>query len=386
MTARHRLAAVTFLSAIGVAGAALADRINTGDEAGTYHARICPELVQQLARSELAYSCRASSGTAENVRKVASAPAEIGFGQLDVFARDVAKLESPETIVPMRTDDMRQCLFAVTKRRELQTYGELSALAPQLTFHLPPPDSNSAATFGILQQTDAGGLGKAKGVQHEASADDAIRKALSDENAVAFFVEFPDPDDDRFKTVLELGGHYVPIIDREILRQHIEGQKVYFAQETQVSNADWLTSARKVVTSCTPMVLFTGTPDRIVDPKARRDHEDLIATVRALRTEALLPQEGTFARVLARTKELSAASAEKLVRASERAKEQAQPYIDSAKEATDKALDAAKPALERAKDYGLKVYERAREELKELIGPKPEDGQPEIKPEEPPKQ
>ena len=74
MTARHRLAAVTFLSAIGVAGAALADRINTGDEAGTYHARICPELVQQLARSELAYSCRASSGTAENVRKVASRP------------------------------------------------------------------------------------------------------------------------------------------------------------------------------------------------------------------------------------------------------------------------------------------------------------------------
>lgn len=386
MAARHRLAAVAFLSATAFASIALANRINTGEEPGTYHTRICPGLAEQLARSEFAYTCTASPGTAENVRRVSAAPSEVGFGQLDIFARELAKLESPDTIVRLRTDDMRQCLFAVTKRRDLQSYGELSALAPQLTFHLPPQDSSSAGTFAILQQADVGGLGQAKAVQHAMSADEAIRTALSDENAVAFFLEFPDPDEERFKTVLELGGHYVPVIDREILGQHIDGQKVYFAQETQVTNADWLTSARKVVTACTPMVLFTGAPEKISDPKARRDHEDLIATVRAMRTEALLPQESTFARVLARTKELSATSAEKLMRASERAKEQAQPYVDRAKEATDKALDAAKPALERAKDYGLKVYERAKEELKELIAPQPGDGQPETKPEEPPKQ
>lgn len=382
MTARNRMAAVAFLSVIGIASTGFASRINTAEELGTYHARICPELARQLARSEFAYTCTTSPGTVENVRKVTAAPAEIGFGQLDVFARESGKLENPENLVQVRTDDMRHCLFAVTKRRELQSYGELSALAPQLTFHLPPQGSSSADTFEILQQTDAAGIGKPKAVVHEASAEDAIRKALSDENAVAFFVEFPDPDESRFKTVLELGGHYVPIIDREILRQHIDGHKVYFAQETQVSNADWLTTARKVVTACTPTVLFTGTPEKIVDPKSRQDHEDMIATVRALRTEALLPQESTFARVLSRTKELSAASAEKLVRASERAKEQAQPYIERAKEATDKAIDAAKPALERAKDYGLKVYERARDELKDLIGRKPED---ETLPPEPPK-
>lgn len=386
MTARYCLTAVVLLSVTAVSGAALASRIHTGEETGTHHARICPELAEYLARSEFAYTCTTSSGTAENVRKVFGAPTEIGFGQLDVYAREVETLAHPDAVINLRADDLRHCLFAVTKRRELQSYGELSALAPQLTFYLPPQDSNSAGTFSILQETDTAGLGSAKAVEHTASADEAIRKALTDENAVAFFVEFPNPDENRFKTVLDLGGHYVPVIDRDILRQHIRGQKVYFAQETQVTNADWLTSARKVVTACTPMILFTGATERITDLKARRDHEDLIATVRAMRTEALLPQESTFSRVLARTKELSASSAEKLMRASESARERARPYIDRAKEATDKALDAAKPALEKAKDYGIKMYERAREEFKELIGPKPEDGQPEAKPNETPNQ
>lgn len=376
MTAMRLLAAVVLVFALGGVDQSFANQINTGEEFGTYQQRFCPELEKQLARSELRFTCVPSPGTAENVRKVVSAPFDIGFGQLDVFAREVAKLDRPEAIVQIRADDVRQCLFAVSKRRDLQSFGELSATASQLRFLLPPQDSSSAATFRILQQIDSGGLGQAKAVDHAISADAAIRTALSADDTVAFFVEFPDPDDARFQTVLDLGGHYVPLIDREILRQQINGHKVYFAQETQVSNADWLTSARKVVTACTPMVLFTGPPEKIADPKARRDHEDMIATVRSLRTEALLPKESTFARVLARTKELSAASAEQLMRASERAREKAQPYIEGAKEATDKAIDAAKPAIERAKEYGLKAYERAREELKELIERKPDEAQP----------
>ncbi|MCL4768023.1 MAG: hypothetical protein KJZ80_17500 [Hyphomicrobiaceae bacterium] len=371
MTAKQGVAAAVMLLTLGAAGQAVANRINTGEEAGTYHARFCPELSKHLTRARLDYTCTTSPGTAENVRRVAADPLQIGFGQLDVFAREAAKLADPAALVQVRTDDVRQCLFAVTRHRDLQSFGELAVLAPDLRFFLPPQDSGSADTFRILQHIDADGLGRAKSIEHSASPDEAIRLALSAEDSVAFFVQFPDPDNSRFRMVRELGGHYVPIIDREILRQLIDGHKVYFAQETQVSNADWLASARKVVTACTPMVLFTGPPERIPEAKPRQDHEDLIATVRSLRTEALLPQEDTFARVLNRTKELSAASAEQLMRASEKARERAKPYIESAKEATDKALDAAKPAIEKAKDYGLKFYERAREELKQLMAPKP---------------
>src|SRR5690606_4648228 len=108
---------------------------------------------------------------------------------------------------------------------DLQSFGELSAHASELRFHLPPSESSSSGTFGILQQIDPAGLDQPAAVQHEASAEDAIRAALADENAVAFFVEFPDPGDTRFELARELGGHFVPMIDREILRHHIGGEK-----------------------------------------------------------------------------------------------------------------------------------------------------------------
>lgn len=377
MIAKQLITAAVFASALAVAAAqGLAGRINTDEEGGTYNDRFCPILADQLSRSDFSYSCEPSSGTAENIRRVMTDPSELGYGQLDVFASKLANADDAGALVPVRTDDVRQCLFAVTKRRDLQSFGDLSGRSTELNFHLPPQQSGSADTFAILQQIDPTGLGKASIVKHEASPDDAIRSALSEENGVAFFVDFPDPDAPRFALVRELGGHYVPIIDREILRQQIGGQKIYFAQETQVANADWLTTARKVDTACTPVVLFTGAPEKIADPEARKDHEDLIATIKALRTEALLPDESTIARVIARTKELSATSAERLMQASEKAREQARPYIDRAKEATDKAVEAAKPALEKAKEYGIRFYEKAREGLKELMGTKPEDGQP----------
>ncbi len=375
MIAKRLIAATMFASVLGgAAGQSLAGRINTDEEGATHNARFCPVLADQLSRSDFQYSCEPSSGTAENIRRVMANPSELGYGQLDVFASKLANAEDASALVAVRTDDVRQCLFAVSKRRDLQSFGDLSGRSGELGFHLPPQQSASAETFGILQQIDSAGLGNAASVKNDASPDDAIRSALSEDNGVAFFVEFPDPDAPRFQLVRELGGHYVPIIDREILRQQFSGQKIYFAQETQVANADWLTTGRKVDTACTPVVLFTGAPEKIADAEARKDHEDLIATVRALRTEALLPQESTVARVIARTKELSAASAEKLMQASEKAKEQAQPYIERAKEATDKAVEAAKPALEKAKEYGLKFYEKAREGLKEFMGTKPEDG------------
>ncbi|MFO7297088.1 MAG: hypothetical protein DIU57_001555 [Pseudomonadota bacterium] len=383
MVGKRCLAAVIFVLAAGAADQSFASRIHTGDETGTFHARFCPELVSILGQSELAYTCQASTGTSANVREVMASPSDLAYAQLDIFARELERLDGAGAIIPIRKDDARQCLFAVTKRRELQSFGELSALAPELKFHLPPEDSNSSGTFRILQEIDPAGLGRAAAVQHEASAEDAIRAALASENAVAFFVEFPNPNDTRFTLVRELGGHFVPIIDREILRHHIGGEKVYFAQETQVSNAEWLKSARKAVTACTPMVLFTGAPEKITEPKARQDHEDMIATVRALRTEMLLPQESTFARILARTKELSASSAEKLMQASERAKERARPYIQDAKEVTERAIEAAKPTLDKAKEYGRKFYEQAREGLKGLMDSNSETEPPAAQPEEP---
>jgi hypothetical protein len=195
---------------------------------------------------------------------------------------------------------------------------------------------------------------------------------------VSLLVEFADPDSARFELVRKLGGHVVPVIDRTILRQEIAGKKIYFAQETQVENAQWVKSGRKIVTACTPLVVFTGAPERVQGEQARKDHADLVRTVADLKSGALLPEETLFQRLLKRTKELSASGTEKMLEATEQAREKAKPYTDKAldtakeasdqaKQAADRAAEAAKPYYDKSKEAAQKAYDDALRIAKELM-------------------
>jgi len=271
----------------------------------------------------------------------------------DVLLRALPAIRAPiagiwggaDAFIKIRVDDIRECVFAVARNPEIQSYGEIAVFASKLRFILPPQGSGSAGTFRFLQQIDLNGLGRAGSVTYAGTTEEAVRMALSADDTVALFVQFPDPDNERFKLIDELGGHVVPVIDRNILRQHVEGQKIYFPQETQVTSAGWLKSARKVVTACTPLVLFTGATEKIADEKARLDHRDLIATLRALKSEEVMAQPGVFTRMWRRTKEISASSVEKLLHLTDDVRSKAKPLLDQAKEATGKAYEKAKEEL-----------------------------------------
>ncbi|MFM9938250.1 MAG: hypothetical protein ACKVP7_01990 [Hyphomicrobiaceae bacterium] len=346
---------------------ALANDINTGDPNGAYHSTFCPRVEGELKKARFAHTCKTSQGTAENIKRVLADPKQVGFGQLDILALEGVLSGTAPPITVMRRDDARECLFAVTRNKDVQSYGHLAANAAKLRFILPPEGSGSAATFKFLRSIDVEGLGKATQVTHAKDTDEAIRQALAADDTATLFVQFPDPDNARFKLVSEQGGHFVPVIDRAILRPQIGNEKIYFAQETQVANADWIKAGVKVVTACTPLAIFTGSPERITDAKALQDHKDLIATVRALKPEVLLPPEGTFARFWRRTRELSGSGTEELVKLSEEAREKALPYFERAKQATEKALEAAKPALDKAAEESKRLIEKAKEEAKDLL-------------------
>ena len=365
---RTAFATAASLLALGAfAATAGANQINTGGADGAYNRTFCPELAGELKKSKFDYACTTSAGTKENMQRVAADARQIGFGQLDVMALEAEKMGGMSQFVKLRTGDVRECLFAVTRNKSVTNFGELAVQAEKLRFVLPPEQSGSAGSFAFLKQIDPEGLGKASQITYAASADDAVRQALAAEDTVTVFVQFPDPDNPRFKLIQDLGGHIVPVIDRAVLRQQVGGEKVYYPQETQVSNAGWLKSGQTVVTACTPMVVFTGAADRVTGDKAKQDHKDLIATVQALPADALVPQQSLFSRVWKRTKELSAQSTEQLVTLSETARQQAQPMMEKAKEATAKAMEAARPTLERAKEMGSQAYEKARQEVKELM-------------------
>lgn len=372
--------AITLFVGIAAAPACAwaATQINTGGPTGAYHTSFCPVLSNELKLSQLNYPCTPSAGTRENIERVLSDPRQLGFAQFDAYVLEARALKAEAALTVIRQDDVRECVFAVSRNKDLATYGALAANASKLRFILPPGDSGSASTFNFLKTADADGLGKAKSVTNAKSADDAIREALAADDTVSFFVQFPDPDNARFALVKQLGGHIVPVLDRTILRQEIGGRKVYFAQETQVENADWIKSGRKVITVCTPLVVFTGAPDTVKPEPSRKEHEDVIRTIATLKAGSLLPQESLFQRLLKRTRELSAVTTEKMLELSDQAREKAKPYTEKAgeamretaeqaKDAARRAEEAAKPYVDKGKDAAKKAYDETLKAAKDLI-------------------
>lgn len=374
-------AKATVLSLVVAAGVEAASaqsmQINTGGEGGAYHANFCPALSGQLKLAQFDYRCVASAGTRENMDRVTAEPRQLGYGQLDMFALQ-SRQGADKTFTIVRQDDVRECVFAVTRNKQIVNWGELSVNAANLRFILPPATSGSAGTFQFLSTIDADGIGRSKSVTHAASTEDAIRQALSAEDTASLFVEFPDPESKRFELVRTMGGHFVPVIDRSILRQEIGGTKIYYPQETETESAGWVQSARKLVTACTPLVVFTGQLDRVQGDTARKDHADLVRTVSAMKRESLLPEESFVDRALKRTKELSAVSTERALELTDQAREKAKPYTDKAmekakeigdqaKQAADRAGEAAKPYVEKTKEAAQKAYDEAVRLGKDLI-------------------
>ncbi len=350
--------------ALAVLGsAAVANQINTGGRTGAYFGTFCPPLKALLDKAQFKYDCVTSAGSRENIKRVVAEPRQIGFSQMDVFALETQELGDPNLLVPIRSDIARECVFMVTRNKELDSFGRIAALASKLRFILPPRESGSAGTFAFLQQVDPEGLGQAGDVSFAASTDEAITKALSADDTVALFVQFPDPDNARFKAVAKAKGLFVSVIDRAILRQQVAGKKVYFAEETEIPNA----KGGKLITACTPMVVFTGHPDRVEAGNARQDHKDLIQTVRDAKADALRPKVSWFKRIWSKTRQLSSKAIDKAVELSEKAREKAKPLLEKAKE-------KAEPYVERAREMGAKamekageVTERAKEEAKEML-------------------
>ena len=161
-------------------------------------------------------------------------------------------------------------------------------------------------------------------------------------------MQFPDPDNPRFKLVRENGGHIVPVIDRTILNQRVDGLQVYFAQETQVENANWLASGTRVVTACTPLVVFTGPTSAVTEAAVRETHQRMTEVVKGLRGDDLMPEASIFAKVIKRTRELTATGAERFVAISEQARDKAAPLFEKAREAARNAVQGGHSPAEGA--------------------------------------
>ncbi len=330
MPARIALLVLATIGVIAHAELLRANEIHTGGENGAYHSVFCPLLQARLSEIGSDYSCETSAGTAANVERIARYPTHFAFGQLDAFALESRAFGGSQRFQIVRSGDVRECVFAVTRNKALTNFGQIAVNADRLRFVLPPVDSGSARTFRFLQTLDEDGLGRARNVTNALDTDDAIRGALADNSAVTMFVQFPDPTNERFKMVRRLGGHIVPVVDKALLASKIAGETIYYAQETNIRQDRWLRFGPRVVTACTPMILFTGAERRIGSLQARLAHQQIVEKLKALPAKRVVPPTGPFARLLKETRVLSSRALNQFLRISSDARERALPFMERA--------------------------------------------------------
>ncbi len=353
---------------------ALALDIFTGEPKGAYFNDFCPPIKEAGVSNQLEFNCQSSNGTLDNIDRVAKTPSAFGLAQYDLFASIFGSANKADLYTPVRDDIGKECLFLVTKNKLMRNYGDVASSAPYLNFILPPANSGHTGSFRFLQSIDADGLGKATKITNAVSTEDAITATLADPDAVTMLVQFPNPDSPLYKLVTANGGKFIPLISKNILAQTQGGRKIYTAEETQVTNPKWNESGQKLVTACTPIILFTGKTDAITDETVKTDHQKAITTLTAMEADDLRPKKDWFSSIWNGTKAASAKTVETMIETSEKAKEQSSPYIKKAKEVTEDAIEAAKPAYEKAKEKTKEAleaakptYEKAKEKTKEAM-------------------
>jgi hypothetical protein len=312
------LAAIT--SAVAQGSQPSPRAINTGGPNGAYHSTFCPPLPTVLSNAYFqGYQCTPSAGTVQNIQRVMAQPTNIGFAQLDVFAREAAARPSEfERLQIVRTDIACESLFMVTRNPDLD-FGRVLGLSRRIQFVLPAQTSGSAATFNYLRTIDPDGLGRApdSNITHMRDATEVInRVAASTNGEVGFFVQFADHRNANIQLLVNKGLRVIPVISREILRARVGEVSVYQAHTVQLSTGGMFGFGGRGVsatTSCTPVALFAGSPAAFDDRNHQDDARDMIQRLAEVNQSDLLPRDSAMQAILRSAVTLSQAAVDQAV-------------------------------------------------------------------------
>lgn len=291
--------------------------INTGGAAGAYHGTFCPPLPGVLANAYFqGYQCTPSAGTVQNIQRVLAQPANIGFAQLDVFAREAARRPAEfDRLAVIRTDIACEGLWMVTRNPDLD-FGRVLGLARRIQFVLPAQASGSTASFNYLRSIDPEGLGRVpdSNITYMRDATEVINRiANSTSGEVGFFVQFADPRNANIRLMVEKNLRVIPVISREILRARVGEQNVYNAQTFTLSDGRLFGIGGRAVTAttaCTPVALFTGAPSAFQDRNGQDDAREMIQRLQQVGRDRMLPQDSAMQRVLRSATQLSQSAVE----------------------------------------------------------------------------
>jgi hypothetical protein len=161
-------------------------------------------------------------------------------------------------------------------------------------------------------------------------ADQAIEAAAKGDMDIAFFVQFPDPTNARFKLIKDLGLTVVGVGSRAMSRLAVpapdggEAKRVFQVQNVPVQETygGW-GSDKTVSTMCTEIVIATASPEGL-EGNPKMDQEDLITVLNQAPEGAFEPQASWFTGVKKYMAPVTDAAANGYLDAIEKAKEMTQ--------------------------------------------------------------
>ncbi len=309
--------------AAGTAGTALADdKIYTGGKSSAYFTVFGPLLKDVLAKQFFKYEVAVSAGSLENLKQVAASPTSLALVQSDALMLESSRNpDLAKKFVLVRNDVAEECAFAVTAATNadrLATWGDVENVGHRLTLITGPAESGSASTLDTIKATSD--VLKDLPVTHAESIDAAIDAVIKGKADVAFFVQFPDISNPRFKQINDNKLAFIPVINRAILRQTVNEKPLYVATEVKVAGVQLLQmrKSEKLTTACTPIAYIAGNPDLLPPGNSQIDLKELIQKLRAIDVEALRPKDAWFKQMLQNTAHATGAGLEAALQAVEK--------------------------------------------------------------------
>ncbi len=291
------------VAAMLISGTAFAQatvQIHTGGAKGSYYLTLAPLLSKVIGQSLLNTNINTSPGSAENIARVLKDPAAIGMVQGDVLAafsmKDPAGYEKLEVL---RSDIANECLFAVVKKENAAKIPNWSAVnrhASRIRLSTGDVGSGPASTIEYLKSmdTEQKGLGLLK-EKNEKDVDAALAAVQNNSAHVAFFVQYADPKNPRFKQIVDNGMTFIPVLSKDIVNAKVGGKEVYSVYTVEVTEGGMITPGLKIDTVCTPVVYVTGKETLFTNGGDRRNQADKIADIKNAPATAFLPQDGFWA-------------------------------------------------------------------------------------------
>lgn len=273
-------------------------------EGSTYHNGMgqgVQELLEEIVEP-YGYDVRRipSGGAVANANACAAETENICFG-IGQGGITYEAVESGATRI-LRADLPGECAMAFTAEPRLPNWKSVMENSDKVTF-VAPEGSGSAAFIERVFATEPDLAGTAPNFAFVSGQANIIDKVANTRGAVGVFYAYPNPTDGLINAAAEEGLTVMGILAPTLG----QSDPAFYLNRKAPYELTWLGfgTTKTVSAMCSKALLFSGDPERLTDPWAKGDFEEMIQKLTEAEASAFVPEDGPLARLMREVEGLS---------------------------------------------------------------------------------